>query len=230
MTVNITTTVSGVENIPANGPLIIACNHPGAYDSAVLAAVIPRPDLKLLASDVPFTRALVEISRNLIYVPPDASGRMAAVREAVRHLQAGGALLIFARGDVEPDPAVMAGAADTLSLWSSSLELLLRKVPQTSLQIAMASNIIQQRFLRNPLIRLRRQPYHRQKMAELFQMISQLLAPQKYRVQPQVSFAEAVPASQLPGGAMMPAIQALARRQLDWHSQHFHLPGRAQES
>lgn len=221
---NVVPTAIGQENIPLAGPLLLACNHPGAYDSAIVASLIPRPDLKIFASDVPFTRALTETSAYLLYVSESTGGRMAAVRAAVQHLTQGGAILIFARGDVEPDPAVMSGAADTIDLWSASIALLLRKVPQTCLQIAMASNIIQARYLRNPLIRLRKQPYHRQKMAELFQMVSQLLFPGRYEVRAQFSFGQPVLATEIAGSDIMKEVKQLAHQQLNQHCQHYHLP------
>ena len=55
---SLTSTTRGCENIPAEGPVLILANHPGAYDSAVITAAVPRRDLTLVVSDVGFTRAL----------------------------------------------------------------------------------------------------------------------------------------------------------------------------
>jgi len=44
--------VTGVERIPQHGPLLVASNHPGAYDSVAILANLPRPDLKVVVSDV----------------------------------------------------------------------------------------------------------------------------------------------------------------------------------
>ena len=37
-------TAHGVRHIPDEGPLVIAANHPAAYDSLVISAHVERPD------------------------------------------------------------------------------------------------------------------------------------------------------------------------------------------
>ena len=111
---SVTVTTRGVEHVPPEGPVLIVSNHPGAYDSAVVTASIPRRDLKMVVSDVPFTHALVECSRDFIFVSTDPIERMAALRASIQHLKRGGALLIFPNGEVEADPAIMPGAEKTI--------------------------------------------------------------------------------------------------------------------
>jgi hypothetical protein len=43
-------TVIGSETIPPDGPLIIAANHPGAYDALVVTANVPRDDVKIIVN------------------------------------------------------------------------------------------------------------------------------------------------------------------------------------
>ena len=75
----------GLENVPAEGPLIIAANHPGAADSAAIGANAGRDDLKILASDVPFLKNLSQIGQRLIFLPRKGiQARMLAMREAIR--------------------------------------------------------------------------------------------------------------------------------------------------
>src|SRR5512134_981913 len=38
----------GVENIPPDGPLVIASNHPASIDSVVISAHVPRRDYKVI--------------------------------------------------------------------------------------------------------------------------------------------------------------------------------------
>ena len=214
----LTSEVRGCEDIPAEGPVLILCNHPGAYDSAVITAAIPRRDLILVVSDVGFTRALTAARPHFIFVSTDTTERMETIRQMVQRLKAGGSLLVFARGDVEPDPSFMPGAADTMSEWSRSIEILLRKAPQTRVVIEIASGVILPRFMNNPIARLRRKPYHQQKLAEMLQMFQQLLFPNSVgTVHVHVSFSKPVLAADLPQDAIMPAVVAMARRELEEH-------------
>ena len=99
------TKVIGAETLPKEGPLLIASNHPGAYDSLVISSQIPRDDLKIISSDIPFVKKLPETSKHMIFSTHDPHDRMSAARKAIRHLKDGGALLIFARATM--DPSVM---------------------------------------------------------------------------------------------------------------------------
>src|SRR4030042_574195 len=113
--------VQNVENIPLEGPLLITSNHPGTCDSLVIAASIPRPDLKIVATGVPFMQGLKNAANNLIYTPRDVHERMLVVRSVIRHLKDGGAVLIFPTGRIDPDPALSPEAANDLGKWSPRL-------------------------------------------------------------------------------------------------------------
>jgi hypothetical protein len=57
------THVSGVEHVPAAGPAVILANHPGMTDTvALLASLASRPDLRVIALDRPFLRALPNVA------------------------------------------------------------------------------------------------------------------------------------------------------------------------
>jgi putative hemolysin len=94
--------VFGAEHIPAEGPLLLACNHPGAYDGLALLTGLCREDIRVVASGVDFTHSLPVMEQRLIYVTPNTGVRMKAVRESLRHLHAGRSVLIFPSGR---DPA-----------------------------------------------------------------------------------------------------------------------------
>ncbi len=214
----------GTENIPSQGPLLVVCNHPGAYDSLAITATIPRRDLTLVASDVGFTRALTATSAHLIYVSTDPIERMNALRDSIQHLKNGGAILLFARGDVEPDPAFMTGASETMQKWSPSIEIMLRKVPQTQLLVGIASGFILPRFARSPIIKIRKKPFHQQKMAELFQILQQLVFPRSIgKIDVNISFARPVCTEELAGEKIMLAVIRLARQHLQEHIQFYRL-------
>jgi len=210
-------TTHGVEFIPKEGPVLVACNHPGAYDSLVVTASIPRRDLKLVVSDVGFTHALQACSRDFIFVSTDPTERMGALRESITHLRNGGALLIFANGEVEPDPAIMPGAEQTIAGWSPSIEIMLRKVPDCWLQLTIASGMLLPKFVHSPLTRIRRMPFHRQKMGELLQILQQMVLPHSIQLHPRVSFAQPVCARDLAADGMMADVIRRARALLAEH-------------
>ncbi len=214
-----TVTARSLERIPRSGPLLICSNHPGSYDSVAYAAVIPRPDLKMVVSDVPFSRAQQATSSYFIYVPAEEEtlGRMASLRQCVEHLKKGGALLIFARGDVEPDPAFMPGASETIFLWSRSIEVMLRKVPETALQVAIASGVLLPRYVHSPLVKIRRRPYHQQKLAEAIQILTQMVKPESMHIDVSISFDEPASLAGFPPKQIMPEVARRARRLLEEH-------------
>ena len=101
----------------------------------------------------------------------DGTGQLQAVRSALRHLQAGGALLTFPAGEIEPDPAALPGAAAALARWSDSVGLFARLAPQTQIVPAVVSGAISAASLRNPLTRLRRTAPDQQRFAVALQVL-----------------------------------------------------------
>lgn len=182
--------VAGEQAIPIEGPLIIASNHPGAYDALAILSNVPRKDIKFIVSDVPILHSVPSISEKFIYTPPQAEMRAKAVREIFRSLKNGEAILIFPSGLVDPDPAFMPGALQALDLWSASLDLILKKVPQTKLQIAIVSGVLAPACLRHPLTRLPEESWRKQKLAEFLQVIQQLLFKRNFGLKPRVFFGE----------------------------------------
>ena len=211
------TSLRGADQIPPEGPLLVVSNHPGGYDSLVLLSSIPRKDLKIVLSDVPFTRSFTNAYPYFIYVPGDTGGRMSALRAAVDHLRNGGLLLIFAHGEVEPDPEVRPGGRESILEWSRSVEAMLRKVPQTWLQVTIASGVLMRQFVDSPLVKIRRKAAKQQKLAEVLQISQQLVAPHSLQIHVHVSFAKPVQAMQLPQDAIMPAVIQAGQQLFDEH-------------
>jgi hypothetical protein len=156
----------GDQTIPKQGPLMVICNHPASYDVVILAAAIQRDDLKIIASDIPLVQMLPNIAEHSIPVPYDIPSRLQTVRSTIQHLQSDRAILIFPRGNVEPDPAVSPSAEQSLSGWSPSIELFLRRVPDTLTVVAIASGVLSGKWYQNPLIHLWKKYEQRQKVAE----------------------------------------------------------------
>ncbi len=180
----------GTENIPAAGPLIIASNHPGTVDSVALAASAARPDLKIIASAVPFLESLPHIRQHLIFTPRlNLQRRMISVRESLRHLQSGGSLLLFAHGTIDPDPSFMPMALEELTGWSRSLEIFLRGVPEVQVVVSIVSRVIDPAYMRHPLTWLRTARPDRQRLAMMIQVIQQMLGKQ-LDLCPRISYGE----------------------------------------
>lgn len=185
----------GVENIPAAGPLVIAANHPGAYDSVVISAHVTRPDYKIIIGDIPFFENLPHVSEHAIYAPgpQNTFGRMRVIREAIRHLHRGGALLIFARGGIEPDPDIMPAPDAEFDHWSRSLQIFLEHVPQTRVLVTIVSGVIASRMWRHPITWFRSARPDRQRLAFMMQIAQQVLSGrERFGLTPRVSFGELI--------------------------------------
>jgi hypothetical protein len=183
----------GDAQVPAEGPLLIVANHPGLSDTLALAACVDRADLRVVAADWPFFRALRHTSRHLIYLPPGAAGRRGVIRQVVDHVRGGGAILAFPRGELEPDPAVLPGAVESLRRWSRSIGLFLRLAPQAWVVSAVVSGVLSASAQRHPLTRLRRHPWDRKRFGEMLQIV----VPVYRRVTVRVAFGPAHRAEEL---------------------------------
>lgn len=201
----------GVEHVPAEGPLLVVSNHPGTVDGLAIASRLPRPDLKIVVSGVPFLRHLRATANHLIYSSLDTFERMKVVRSAIRHLEDGGAVLLFPSGGLDPDPAVMPGALEALDDWSPSLEVILRRVPSARVLITFVSGVLHPAWARSPVTHLRRGRRERQRVAEFFQVIQQMLFPGQLLVSPSIRFARPLPFAFSRERPVLPALIAAAR-------------------
>ena len=185
--------VIGLHRVPTSGPLLVVSNHPGSADGLAIAASLPRDDLKIVVSGLPFIRSLPNSAQHLIYTDPlEPHKRMEVVRSSVRHMRDGGALLIFPRGKVEPDPAWLPGAMDSLSRWSASLGLIARSVPEANIVTTIVSGVLARGSLRNPLTRWPRDPRKRQLLAEIIQVVQQALLPYGISVSTRLSYGNPI--------------------------------------
>jgi len=214
-------TARGMEHIPADGPLLVVSNHPGAYDSVAILASVARRDLKVILSDVPFTRAFAAGRAHFIFAPLDAAGRGKALRASMDHLQEGGALLFFPHDEVEPDPETCPSAMASIQDWSRSIAIMLRRVPETRLLVTIAGGILMPRFLNHPLVKVRKSVPKRQKLAEFLQVIHHMMHPRSGRPSIHLSFAEPVAGRDILDGDPMDAIRKTACRLLEEHLAFF---------
>lgn len=210
--------VVGREHLPAEGPLLIAANHPGTVDGLAIASLIQRPDLKIVVAGNPFFRMLPNVRKYFIYATRDPQVRLTTLLNAVRHLRNGGALLIFPNGMLDPDPLHFESLArQALTHWSESVRLMLSKVPQANLVLAINSGFIAADYLHNPVVRLRPNDAERQKLAEFLQVIHQVVFNRRVASQPSIAFSEPVLSLNLISGEkdIQAQIVAAATRLLD---------------
>lgn len=207
--------VTGMETLPATGPLLVVSNHPGAYDLFLILASLPRDDVKVIVSEISILHRLPAFDRYFISIGPSASSSVPAAKAGVRHLQDGGALFLFPGGIVDPDPAFMPGAVESLERWSPSLELFLRRVPETQVVVAIVSGVLSRGWFDSPVTRLRQERKDRQKIAEACQVAQQMLWPRSIRILPFVTFDRPFAVSELSQdsstGSWLAAIRERAR-------------------
>lgn len=189
--------ITGAENVPASGPVLFAANHPGMTDSLACFAAIKRNDLRVVANDRPFTRLMPALSRHLIYVPDQPGERLSVARNVTRHLNNGGAVFINPAGHIEPDPACMPGAIESLAAWSDSLALFVRRVATLRVVPVIVSGVILPSSLRHPLTRVRRKAKDRERVAATLQLLLHTLRPTYRPLRVRVVFGPALPAPDL---------------------------------
>lgn len=208
----------GIENIPEEGPLLIAANHPAAYDGMVISAYVYRPDYKIVIGQDPPYEHLPALSEHAIFSPPpkDTQGRMLTVRKSIQHLREGGALLIFPRGTIEPDPAFMQEPEAEFNRWSRSLELFLRNVPRLRVLVTMVSGVIAQACMRHPITWFRKERADRQRLAFMYQMLRQAISGRElFGLRPQVTFGEVL--SSVNPQSILTEVERAARETLNLH-------------
>lgn len=205
--------VRGAEYLPAHGPLWVVANHPGMTDFLAMFSALPRRDLRIVAGDRPFLRALPHVTRDLIYVTPQPGVRMAAVRQILRHLEAAGAVFSFPSGRAEPDPALLPGAEQMLEVWSPSLALGVRQVPETQVVPALIYGVMWSATLNSPFARLRQTMRERIRVGGALQIIAQVLTGLR-PVQVVVQFSPAIPGAELAAGHNLETVMQPVRQRM----------------
>jgi hypothetical protein len=126
---------------------------------------------------------------------------MGALRQSISHLQRGGSLLVFASGRVDPDPALRPeDAFQELANWSSSLGIMLRRVPEARVVTAIVSGVLSKGWFHSPVTWLRKEPHYKQKVAEVFQIMQQFIFQKKANLEPKLVFGPPLNYSDLQAG------------------------------
>jgi 1-acyl-sn-glycerol-3-phosphate acyltransferase len=96
--------VSGAENVPATGPVILASNHASFLDPPLVGAATTR-EINYMARETLFRFPVIgSILRGVNAVPVDREGGGAAgLRAILDRLLAGGGIILFPEGTRSPD-------------------------------------------------------------------------------------------------------------------------------
>ncbi len=211
----------GVEHVPPDGPLLVISNHPGTYDALVIASRLRREDLHLISSDILFLKQLPHVVHHFFFIDMDPSVRAAAMRQGIRHLEDGGALLLYGTGEIDPDPSLFEEADRHIGFWSRSIELFLRRVPETRVLLSVVSHAVSPRWAHSPVGWFRRQPLDKRRIIEFGQVLQQLFFPGTLYLSPRVSFAPPMRADESPLRAGKPGIlQNIIAREKQLMAEH----------
>ena len=162
--------VHDADRVPLSGPVLFVANHAGLGDAHALLMSSPRRDTRVLANDFGILPALENFRRYVIVV--DAERPEFALRASLRHLRAGGSLLLYPRGEIEADPGLDLGTAlASLAKWSESVALFARHVPELAVVPVATGGVLSRRALRNWLVRRYRDRDKRHFLAATFQMM-----------------------------------------------------------
>lgn len=130
---------SALECIPTSGPVVVVANHPlGAIDGlAILMAVRRRrPDAKIIGNSMlqrvkPFAEALIRVDP---FEQDGVSGEnLSGIRQTLRHVQQGNALIVFPAGEVSSKLVKGLGPVDRQ--WDESI---MKIIQRTSAEVVPA--------------------------------------------------------------------------------------------
>jgi hypothetical protein len=80
-------------------------------------------------------------------------------------------VLTFLAGKIEPDPAALPGAVETLDHWSLSADLFARQTSGLAVVPVVVSSVISASALRTPLVHLRGRRHDREWLAATLQVL-----------------------------------------------------------
>jgi putative hemolysin len=166
--------VFGLDLIPDSAFLALS-NHPGMTDTVSIFCALKLPGLKIIALDRPFLIALPNMSNQLFFVRDDLPSRMALVRQVSGHLRSGGSALTFPAGEIEPDPDVYPGAAESLQAWTDSVGVFIRMAPETAILPVLVRNVIWGQAAKFPLLKIKKTKAEREKLAAAMQLLAMIM-------------------------------------------------------
>jgi hypothetical protein len=119
------------------------------------------------------------MSKQLAYVTGDSGSRFKLIRQISTHLRNGGAALTFPAGQIEPDPDVHKGAAESLRSWTDSVGIFVRMAPETAVLPVLVRGVIRKKTAHHPLTYLRQAREEREQLAAALQLLAHVMLKQK---------------------------------------------------
>lgn len=107
---NVDLTVTGLENIPAEGGFMMYGNHQGLFDVVAIAATCPTPlgaVLKKELKDVPLVKQIVACTRSYPMDREDVRQSLEVIRAVTTEVQNGRSYIIFPEGTRSKNGNVM---------------------------------------------------------------------------------------------------------------------------
>ena len=117
------------------GPLIVVSNHPGLGDFPALIDALGREDVKVIVKRRELMEPMHGLLGRCIVVDDRLDRRADAIRQAVAHVAAGGALVVFPAGRIERDPSL--GDGPLLEDWYSISDGIARRVVRAGSQLTV---------------------------------------------------------------------------------------------
>lgn len=97
---------SGAENIPREGPVLLVSNHQSHLDPPLIGAGVPRTVSYLARKTLFSNRFFAQLIRSYGAIPLDLEKPIGGLKEGLRRLRCGDAVVIFPEGTRSPDGEV----------------------------------------------------------------------------------------------------------------------------
>ena len=97
--------VAGLQNVPRTGPFIIAANHASHLDPPIIGSLVPR-QMSFFARKTLWNSRIARWWLDIVGTIPvdrDSGSDVSAIKNVLRSLQAGKALILFPEGTRSPD-------------------------------------------------------------------------------------------------------------------------------
>lgn len=98
---NVDLQVTGLENLPAEGPFMLYANHQGMFDVVAIAATCPRPlgcVLKKELEHIPLLKQIIACTKSFPMDRSDTRQSLTVIQNVIAQLKQGRAYLIFPEG------------------------------------------------------------------------------------------------------------------------------------